>query len=95
MNDEEGFEEIVNCFKVLGMEKDYMNIVQTVFAVLLLGNLEFDASTLTDTAPASLKGNNLAKLFELEDAQFQEALTVKTRVINKQVIPSPLTIEEC
>lgn len=51
--------------------------------MLLLGNLEFDDSTLTDTNPATIKNAEVAELLELDPKQFSDALTNKTRTVNK------------
>ncbi|CAD8157004.1 unnamed protein product [Paramecium pentaurelia] len=95
VDDAEMFKEIQESFSILGMQNDFENIVQTVLAVLHLGNLEFNISTLTDTQPASVNESLVEHLLELSNQQLSQALTLKSRVINKQTILSPLTPDEC
>ncbi len=67
VNDAEMYQEIYESFCILGMQSDFENILQIVLAILHLGNLEFDSSTLTDTQPASVKESLVEKLLEVSN----------------------------
>lgn len=51
----------MECFRVLGLKEFKDDIIHIVASVLLLGNLQFDGSTLNDDNPASLKDYSVGK----------------------------------
>ncbi len=68
-------------------------------AILNLGNLLIDSSTLSDSSPCTIKSPELVKLIcqilKIKEEEFKKCLTMKRREIGKQVIESPLNEKEC
>lgn len=66
------------------MADDISNIIGIVATVLLLGNLQFDGTTITDTSPAKLvDGESICELLQLDADTLQKALTMKSRTVGK------------
>lgn len=54
INDKANFDEILESIKVLGFTSNYDNIFSIVASVLLIGNLNFDDSTLGNDTPCRI-----------------------------------------
>ncbi|EDQ89347.1 uncharacterized protein MONBRDRAFT_37062 [Monosiga brevicollis MX1] len=99
VDDVEEWGSIVGAMKVLGFsDQDQDNVFKLVASFLHLGNLEYDATTISnmegsdivDTTPLEAA----CKLMELDSDPIAEALTIATQVTRGEVIKKPLSVEK-
>lgn len=77
-------------------EKD--TIYRILAAILLLGNVEFDSSTLTDVNPCSIKNkaffSKISDLLKVNPDLLLKSINTVTRKIGSSVIYSPKKYDE-
>ncbi len=100
LDDKRHFELVQASFKQIGfIDQEVQAIFSILASILHLGNLDFDARTLTDNNPCSVKDQHclesIASLLGVGAASLLQALTVKLRVVGKSTIHSPLKVKEC
>jgi myosin heavy subunit len=75
-------------------DNEFRTVFNGLAAIMHLGNLKFDKSTLTDKTPCGFKNGDcfetIARLFEIPEEDFRKSLVLKTREVGKTVIESPL-----
>ncbi|KAL4466910.1 hypothetical protein ABPG74_010507 [Tetrahymena malaccensis] len=93
------FKEVVEAFHTMGINQEEQDtIFRIISSILLLGNVQFDQSTLTDTHPCVVKDEKLLKiisdLLKLDYQSLLRTINTVTRKIGSSVIHSPKKIDE-
>lgn len=93
------FEEVRESFTRIGFNKqEVLTIWRLVSAILLLGNIGFNSSTLSDTQPCELIGsaavNKVAQLLDIQVDRLRKCLQLRKRVVGMHVMESPLTLND-
>ncbi|EAR96913.2 myosin head protein (macronuclear) [Tetrahymena thermophila SB210] len=99
INDNALFKEVVEAFHTMGINQEEQDtIFRIISSILLLGNVQFDQSTLTDTQPCTVKDEKLLKtisdLLKLDFSSLLRTINTVTRKIGSSVIYSPKKIDE-
>ncbi|KAL4510085.1 hypothetical protein ABPG72_010278 [Tetrahymena utriculariae] len=99
INDNALFKEVVEAFHTMGINQEEQDtIFRIISSILLLGNVQFDQSTLTDTHPCNVKDEKLLKiisdLLKLDFQSLLRTINTVTRKIGSSVIYSPKKIDE-
>ena len=100
VNDVELYNEVVSSFNTMKFTKEEQKAVWTLVACsLLLGNVDFDDSGLTDKIPCAVKNEEYLKaaidLLQCDYAELSKALTIKFREVQGQVIESTISRADC
>lgn len=80
-------------------EQEKATIYKILAGILYLGNLRFDEKNLTDKDPCEIANSDclsdICEILDFNEKDLQKALVFKTREIGKQLIESPINIDEC
>ena len=100
LDDKELYDEVVTSFRTMEFKPDEQRAIWALVAsTLLLGQLRYDDSTLTDKAPCKFVDETPLKqaceLLELDYEETSKAIRYKFRSVQGQVIESPLNKMDC
>lgn len=100
VDDVELYNEVVQSFQTMNFSKEEQKAIWIIVACsLLLGNVDFDESTLGDKTPCKVLGEEYLKsvtdLLEIDYEELAKALVIKFREIQGQVIESTISKAEC
>ncbi|KAM3127892.1 hypothetical protein pb186bvf_020010 [Paramecium bursaria] len=93
------FKEILESIETLGLQTNKDNIFSILAAVIHLGDLQFDDSTLTNNTPCLItnqeKVQYISTLLKMTVEEVTQALVYKSIEIQKQIINSPIPKLAC
>mgnify|MGYP000846203966 FL=1 len=100
LDDVELYNEVVASFNTMKFTQEEQKAIWTIVACsLLLGNVDFDDSALTDKIPCIVKNEEYLKdasnLLQIDYEELNTALMFKFREIQGQVIQSTISKAEC
>ena len=100
LDDKELYDEVVSSFRTMEFKPDEQRAIWALVAsTLLLGQLRYDDSTLTDKTPCKFVDETPLKqaceLLELDYEETSKAIRYKFRSVQGQVIESPLNKMDC
>ncbi|KAL4480724.1 hypothetical protein ABPG72_014499 [Tetrahymena utriculariae] len=93
------YNEVQDSFTSMNFSQHERNTIWRILsAILLLGNIRFDKSTLTDSKPCSIIGIEFSKkVAELLDMQYnilERCLLIKRRKVGNDITESPLNEQD-
>ena len=94
------FHGVCDCLDQMKFSQDEVNAIWSVLATILkLGNLEFDDAKKTDTNPCKILNeplfDQISQLLCIDKEILRSALTIKTRITDKEKFLCPLDKNEC
>lgn len=94
------YEGVCSCFKEMKFSEEEISAIWGIIAsILKIGNLQFDDAKKTDTNPCTITNEKLfqeiSSVLRIDKELLRSALTIKTRITDKEKFLCPLDKNEC